>query len=263
MDNDSWSLATTTYGQLADRRFDLAILPWAATEPHNYHLPFGTDVIETDRIADCACRTAVQEGANLVRLATIPFGTQTTQQALPFAVNLNPTTQLAILTDVCETLVNSGVPKLVILNGHGGNDFAWMIRELYGSLDLFIAAVNWYELGDLSIFESPGDHAGEMETSLCLHLIPELVAPLTDAGDGAAAAFAIDLFNTGKAKTSRPWDRLTRSSGVGDPRPATADKGKRFFEQVTRELATFFVQLARAPMDEHFPFSGPPPATDA
>lgn len=254
-----WNLAAATYGVVKDRRYDLAVLPWGATEPHNYHLPFGTDVIETDRIADRACELAARDGASIIRLATIPFGTQTSQQDRPFAINLNPTTQLAMLKDICASLQNSSVPKLVILNGHGGNDFTWMIRELFGRVGLFHAVVNWYQLGDQTVFNDPGDHAGEMETSLCLHLVPELVAPLSEAGDGAVPPFVVDLFNTGRAKTSRPWHRLTRSSGVGDPRSATAEKGKLFFEQITGELAAFLVQLARAPMDQYFPFAGPPP----
>ena len=258
MDTPVWDLSRVTYGDLKGRRFDLAVLPWGATEPHNYHLPFGTDVIETSRIAERACEMAWQEGARLVCLPTIPFGTQTTQRAFPFAMNMNPTTQLAVLTDICRTLESSSVPKLIILNGHGGNDFAWMIRQLYGTVNIFLATVNWYQLGDQSIFADPGDHAGEMETSLCLHLVPELVAPLEQADEARVPRFVVEMFNTGKAKTSRPWHLLTRSSGVGNPRPATAEKGKRFFDNVTRELAKFFVQLANAPMNESFPFEKSP-----
>jgi creatinine amidohydrolase len=253
-----WHLATTTFGRIRDARFELAVLGWGATEPHNYHLPFATDVIETDRIADRACELAWREGARVICLPTLPFGTQTTQQAFPFAINLNPTTQLAMLGDICQSLQNSSISRLVILNGHGGNDFAWMIRELYGKMDLFIAVVNWYQLGDLSIFAEPGDHAGEMETSLCLHIIPELVAPLEEADEAGVPLFSVDLFNAGKAKTSRPWHRLTRSSGVGNPLAATADKGRRYYDSLTCELATFLFQIAKAPHDDCFPFRGPP-----
>jgi creatinine amidohydrolase len=257
MNPSPFKLAELTYARTKGRPVDLAVLPWAATEPHNYHLPYATDIHETDRIADRACALAIERNARLILLPTIPFGVQTTQQAFPLAINMSPSTQLAVLADVCESVANSGIPKMVILNGHGGNDFYWMLKELYGQFDLFLATVNWYQLGDMSIFTDPGDHAGEMETSLCLHLIPDLVAPLETADPTRVPPFAVEFFNLGKAKTPRPWDRLTGSTGVGNPRQATAEKGRRYFEQVTRDLADFFVQLANAPLDEHFPFASP------
>lgn len=247
-------LSVANYGQVKSANYDLAVLPWGATEPHNYHLPYGTDNYETDAIADRACQRAADAGAKIIRLPTIPFGVQTTQQEFPLAINMNPTTQLAVLADVAESVANSNIPKLVILNGHGGNDFYWMLRELYGQIDLFMVTVSWFTLGDMSIFTGGGDHANEMETSLCLHLVPELVADLSTADDGHAREFRIELMRQGKAKTPRPWHLLTESTGVGDPHNATAEKGKSYFDAVTRELANFFIELAKSPMDETFPF---------
>lgn len=259
MSSDSCKLSEMTYGRVKEAKFELAVLPWAATEPHNYHLPCGTDVHETDAIAERACGLAVERGGDVVLLPTIPFGVQTTQQDFPLAINMNPTTQLAVLTDIVESLANSGIAKLVVLNGHGGNDFTWMLRELYGRYDVFIATVNWFGLGEAdSIFTHGGDHANEMETSLCLHLVPNLVDALASADAGEVPRFSVELFNSGKAKTVRPWSRLTRSSGVGNPKLATAEKGKRYFGQVTEELASFLVELAGRPIDDRFPFAGKP-----
>ena len=76
--------------------------------------------------------------------------------------------------------------KFMILNSHGGNNWKAIIREL-GLLfpEMFLCVTNWFKLGsDLGVFEKPGDHADEMETSLILHLTPELVLPKEDWGEG-------------------------------------------------------------------------------
>jgi creatinine amidohydrolase len=58
---------------------------------------------------------------------------------------MNPSTQLSILIDVCDVVRRHGVTKLVILNGHGANNFVSMIRELAGKFpDLFVSVINWF-----------------------------------------------------------------------------------------------------------------------
>src|SRR5215210_7001976 len=66
------------------------------------------------------------------------------QLDLKLAINMNPTTQLAVLTDIASAISGQGVRKLLILNGHGGNDFRQMIRELQPKVDLFICTINWW-----------------------------------------------------------------------------------------------------------------------
>jgi creatinine amidohydrolase len=95
------------------------------------------------------------------------------------------------------------------------------------------------------IFENPGDHADEMETSLLLHLRPDLVE-LTQAGPGKRNPFAIKgLFQPG-IWTPRPWSKCHPDTGSGDPSRATAEKGKRYFEAITAALAELLVDLSNA-----------------
>jgi creatinine amidohydrolase len=87
----------------------------------------------------------------------------------PLAMNLNPTTLLRVIEDFVQSLVASGIRKVVLLNSHGGNDFKPVLRELYGRTPAHLFLCNWYQAiashyGE--IFEHPDDHAGEMETSL-------------------------------------------------------------------------------------------------
>ena len=123
-------LAESHYKNLRDAYIDLAILPWGATEAHNYHLPYGTDIMESDLLSAESARIAWEAGAKVMVLPTIPYGVNTGQHDIFLDMNLNPSTQLAILTDVLEVLDRQGVKKLLIFNSHGGNDFKPMMREL-------------------------------------------------------------------------------------------------------------------------------------
>src|SRR3989442_10623589 len=112
-----------TWKTVRDARYEVAVLPWGATEAHNLHLPYSTDNIETERIAALAARHAWELGARVVVLPVVPFGVNTLQLDIPLCLNLNPSTQALLLRDVATALAGQGVPKLVILNGHGGDGF--------------------------------------------------------------------------------------------------------------------------------------------
>src|SRR5690606_26192624 len=107
-------------------------------------------------------------------------------------IDVPPSTQAQLLRAVAMSLQRHGIRKLVVLNGHGGNEFRAMIRELQPDLELFLCTVNWYAAVDpRPFFDEPGDHAGELETSIMLHVAPQLVRPLETAGSGSARRFRI------------------------------------------------------------------------
>jgi len=169
-------------------------------------------------------------------------------------MNLNPSTQLAILKDVADVLVRTGIKKFVILNGHGGNHFKQMIRELsFYYPSLFCCSVNWYQVADQKkYFDDLGDHAGEMETSAILHIRPDLVRPLSEAGDGAAKKYSVKGFQEGWATSQRAWSKVTKDTGVGNPEKATAKKGKEYLEETINKLGDFFVEMAQTPIDQMY-----------
>lgn len=244
-------LAETNWQALKDASFDLAVLPWGATEAHNYHLPYATDVIEADHIAAESARIAWEAGSKVIVLPTIPFGVNTGQQDILLDMNLNPSTQMAILKDVIEVLNRQGIHKLMILNSHGGNDFKQMLRELGLQYpDMFLCTSNWFRAMDKSeFFTHDGDHADEMETSLILHLQPDLVLPKEHWGSGTEKKNKIKAFSEGWLWTERPWSKISEDTGVGDPREASADKGKKFFEAITQKLGRAMIEIARADVD--------------
>src|SRR6185436_1444298 len=157
-----WNLLETNYAHTKEHRFELAVLPFGATEPHNLHLPYGTDVIEATLIGEHICEEAHRRGANVVLLPTIPYGTETNLRAFPLAMNVNPSTLFQVLKDLVASLEMSGVFKLLLLNSHGGNDLNPMLRELYGQTKVQLFLCNWYQMiADeyATIFEQRDDHA--------------------------------------------------------------------------------------------------------
>ena len=254
-------LAETSWKTVRETAYEVAVLPWGATEAHNFHLPYGTDTLQCDRIAAEAARIAWAAGARVVVLPTVPFGVQTGQLDIPLCLNLNPSTQAAVLRDLAVSLAAQGIGKLVVLNGHGGNDFRQMIRELQPTVDLFLCVVDWYRVVDPELyFEDLGDHAGEMETSVMQHLAPELVLPLSEAGEGRARAFRVTGLRERWAWAPRQWTRVSSDTGVGDPRAASAGKGREYAAAVTERIAGFLAELAAVSLEDLYEDpSGPPP----
>jgi creatinine amidohydrolase len=243
-------LGETTWAEVRAAPFEVALLPWGATEAHNLHLPYATDTIETDAVAIGAAGHAWARGARVLVLPAVPFGVQTGQREIPFCLNMNPSTQAALIRDLLPSLRAHGVRKLVIVNGHGGNDFRQIIRELAPDAGLFLCQVHWYAAAPArTMFDEPGDHAGELETSVMLHVAPALVRPLSTAGPGAARRFRIPALRDGVAWAPRRWIDVTDDTGVGDPAGATAEKGGRFMRAVVDRLGEFLVELAAADPD--------------
>ena len=240
-------LAESTWPTVRDTAYDVAVLPWGATEAHNLHLPYGTDNYETEQVAREAARLAWEKGAKVVVLPVVPFGVNTGQLDIKLCLNMNPSTQAAVLSDLVRVMETQGIRKLVLLNGHGGNDFRQMIRELSARTSMFLCVVNWYTCVDPKpFFNEPGDHAGELETSMMMHLTPKLVRPLSEAGSGRARRFKVAGLREGWAWAPRKWTKVSDDTGTGNPAAATPEKGARYFEAVTQRVGAFLSELAAA-----------------
>ncbi|NWJ52522.1 MAG: creatininase family protein [Bacteroidetes bacterium] len=238
-------LATTNWKAINTTDYQVAVLPWGATEAHNYHLPYGTDVIIAEKMSEEAARIANLKGAKVIVLPTIPFGVNTGQSDVLLDMNLNPSTQFAILRDLITVLNRQGIHKLVILNTHGGNDFKQMIRELNLLFpEMFICQCNTFKITGIDDFvELSGEHAGESETSVMLYLTPELVRPLSEAGEGKAKVFTINALREGWAWAERKWTQVTQDTGIGNPERSTKEKGEQIFRLSTEKIASFLTDL--------------------
>ena len=241
-------LSETNWKHLKESSIDLAVLPWGATEAHNYHLPYGTDNLEGAAFAAEAARIAWEKGSRVIVLPEIPYGVNTGQADIYLDMNLNPSTQMLILNDLLTVLNRQGIKKFMLLNSHGGNNWKAMIRELGLRFpEMFLCVAEWYKVVEKDeYFEKPGDHAGELETSLILHLRPDLVLDRKEWGDGAEKKNKIEAFREGWAWSERPWSVISKDTGVGDPAAANAEKGRQFFEAVSDKLGDLMHRVAQA-----------------
>lgn len=262
-----WILAETPYRYLKENSYQCAMLPMGATEPHNLHLPYGTDYYEGTLIGETLCQKAWEQGARPVLLPTIPYGTETNLSEFPLAMNLNPSTLTLIISDLVESLDRAGIQKLIILNSHGGNDFKPVLRELANQTDVHLFLCSWYScLSDVyfDIFEHMEDHAGELETSFMLRYFPQLVARNTDgsldADQGSVRPFRFEALEKKWVSITRPWHLLTQNSGAANPHSATAEKGEQLMQVLCQRLVPFVVDLCNAEIDAVFPFQDVDPS---
>lgn len=245
-------LMEANYKQLLDDKPNVAVLPWGATEAHNYHMPHGTDVYEAQLLAEHAAGAAVKQGAKPIVLPVVPFGNDGQQLDQVATISIGTATAAAILGDVVNSLQKQNIDKLVILNAHGGNEFKPLVRDLQANTGMFIVVISFWQLiPDLQedLFNDPGngpgDHAGELETSLLMYLTPDLVA-LDQAGPGAMNEIALKATRQSGVWTPRPWSATHPDTGAGDPRQATAEKGKRCFEAMSEKVAELLVEVSKA-----------------
>ncbi len=253
-----WVLAEQTHAAVRERPWEVAVLPFGATEPHNLHMPYGTDNFQVEEIGERACARAYQAGARVVLLPTMPYGVNTNHLQIPgaLACSVTPTTLLRILTDLVDAMERQGVRKMVLLNGHGGNELKPLTRELHHRTKMFLCVCDWFRMAaDVypRVFERPGEHADEVETSLGLAFFPQFLRPEL-ADDGAARPSRFDAINRGWVSITRPWHLVSRNTGLGDPSAASAEKGRRLMDIVVERLAGFLTELSAAPLDDTFPY---------
>ena len=221
--NKGTDLLVSSFGDVLNKKYDLVILPWGATEPHNLHLPYLTDCILSHSIAVDAAKIAKDHfGVNSMVMPPITLGAQNPgQRELSFCIHARYETQKAILTDIVSSLHIQGINKLVIINGHGGNCFKNMIRDLSIDYpDFLIATSEWYTV------------------------LPELVN-LKNAGKGKYKSFALESLREKVAWIPRNWQKVSEDTGIGDPALSTAEKGKCFANAIADKYAQLFAELSR------------------
>jgi len=252
---NEWDLTETNLHRLSQRRYEVAVLPVAAIEAHNRHLPEGQDLRHTTYVAHRCCELAWKECESVICLPAIPYGVDCNLLAFPLTIHVSQATLDALVRDIVVSLHRHGIRKIVIINGHGGNDFTALIRQIQSDLPVHVFLCNWWTVGHDrydEIFEASDDHAGEFETSVALALYPELVERGV-AADGRARPFRFEALEKGWVRTSREFSRLNDHCGVGDPSRASAEKGRQYLDLVCERVSRFLVELAQTPIDEHFP----------
>lgn len=247
-------LAESSWKDVKEEKTQVVVLPWGATEAHNYHLPYATDNYQIESLASEAGKRAWEAGVKVKVLPNIPFGVNTGQADIKLDINLYPSTQFAILSDIIEVLNRQGIYKLILLNGHGGNNFKPLLRELgLRYPKMLLVTTNFFQTVDKYVFfEEEGDHADEMETSLMLHLKPELVLPLEQAGRGKENKSKIAGIREGWAWAERQWSMVSEDTGIGNPEKSTKEKGEKFFNAVSQKLGELIKDVAEVEIEDRY-----------
>ena len=234
---------------------EVAVLPMGAIEPHNRHLPEGQDFLHTTWVAKQSSKLAWEKCQSVICLPIIPYGVDCNLLDFPLTIHVSQTTLDAMVKDIVLSLLHHGIKKVVLVNGHGGNDFTPLVRQIQCDLDVYVFICNWWKVGAdkyAHLFEKPDDHAGEFETSVALALFPELVE-IANAGNGVPRPFRFEALKKGWVQTSRKFIRLNDHCAAGSPSNASAEKGRKYLDVVVERISDFIVELAATPIDELFP----------
>jgi creatinine amidohydrolase len=240
-------LGITPWKEIKKYKYSVAVIPRGATEPHNLHLPYLTDCILAKDIALKVVSNVAKNKA--IVLPEIAMGSQNPGQTeYPFCIHYTQETQKHILSDIVVSLEKQGITKILIINGHMGNCFKPIIRDLkQTNPKTDIIVVNWLDIPELphsKYFDNEEDHAGEIETSAMMYLHPELIN-LSDAGKGLSKGFSMSTLRRKIGWTPRNWKLETEDTGIGDPGLSTVDKGKSYICDVINlisELLTEFIE---------------------
>lgn len=225
---DLISAATST--DEASRAARVAVLPVGSFEQHGSHLPLATDTIVASAIA-----RSVAAAYDLLLLPPVTIGCSHEHAGWAGTVSIRSSTLAAIITDVAASLRRSGVDQLVVVNGHGGNYVLSNVTQEANTetrrMALFPGRDDWERARRQAGLASSGHddmHAGEIETSLLLHLCPSLVREGFEGADHVAER--PDLLVLGMRG-------YTSTGVIGRPSLATAAKGKAVLDSLTDSFA--------------------------
>ena len=240
----------------------VAVLPVAAVEQHGPHLPLSVDATLLQGVIDAALPHL---GADVPALFLPPqnIGLSTEHENFPGTLTLSPATVIALWTELGACVARAGVKKLLIFNSHGGNVAVMDIvaRELRQRHGLLVYSASWFSLpqppevqGLFSAQEHRfGIHAGDIETSMMLHLAPgtvhmEHAQHFRSTSQDRAERFAI-LGNGKSAKMGWAIEDYHPSGAVGQADVATADKGRAVVHAAGAALAALLAEVAALPLD--------------
>ena len=192
----------------------------------------------------------------MLLLPALPYGTETNQMRFPMAMNLNPTTLARVITDLVDSLAAHGIMRCLILNGHGGNDLKWVLRELHRSnagasfsLQLVQDRIGRL-LDDLPGEGRPRRRDGDEHGA---GAFPATWSRSSGRMPGRSGRRRFEAINRGWVEITRPWHLLTTNSGAGDPRAATAAKGEALTDLVAERIGDVSRRAGRQPPGRDLP----------
>jgi creatinine amidohydrolase len=247
-----WEELTSAEIGALDRDRTVVILPLGSVEQHGNHLPIGTDSM----LADAVSRAAAESSGGAIVMPPPWYGFSAHHMRFPGSITLRAETLLALVEDVVASLVRHDFRRILIVNGHGGNN--GLIDVLASTLGnthygrARIAALTYFTLARDAIAKLRKSklggmgHACEFETSMIQHLRPELVKidrAETCYPDPGSRYLTTDLLGAQAIRLYHDFGDLSPTGTLGDPAFASPDAGKAFFAAVAGELAAFIADF--------------------
>ncbi len=221
----------------------VAVLPCGSIEKHGEHLPLGTDTLNIEFL----CREACEKSGALM-LPVMPYLFVNEMKASAGAVSLSAQTILTFLQEVCDEVSRNGIKKILLVNGHGGNNNILMtfIQDLpgkgrdYAAYCLFIMRCGygqkWEKALAMGKAQLPGGHADDGETDVMLFTGRDLVDTDAISKERDAGASRLD-FDISPALAQTWWYAEYPDSLAGDPRFPNRERGRLLAEALSENLA--------------------------
>jgi creatinine amidohydrolase len=242
----------------------VVLIPAAAIEQHGYHLPIDVDNLLVEHVTEEA---ALRSNGEVLVAPLIHYGFNEHNMGFPGTITVRETVFVDFCYDVAHSFVRQGFDRIVFVNAHGSNQMLCNLaaRRINNTTSALCAAVAHWALAQQAVKELreskfPGGmaHACEYETAIYLHLRPDLVN-MEQAGPRETPSVMgdfvyDDLFGSGPVHLVNRWSRITETGVEGDPRLATAEKGKAFAECSIANLIEFCRQFRAyvTPPDRNF-----------
>ncbi|WP_017443796.1 creatininase family protein [Gayadomonas joobiniege] len=255
-----WKDLSTLDFENIDPHNTIALLPLGAIEPHGPHLPMSTDALIAEELCKLAAEK-VPEDINLLLMPTQEVGKSTEHACFEGTLTHSAHTLLDVWMEIGESVHKAGIQKLVFFNAHGGQPQIMEVccRELRVKFDMLTVGASGWSFGSPDTQDIPEDerkhgiHAGQVETSIMLHLAPELVK-MEHAQNFEGLLKDVEnnfehLRIIGSTYVGWQAQDLHPCGCSGDATLATSELGKLYTDHYTEGLKNLLVDVAKYPLD--------------
>ncbi len=254
----------------------VALLPVGMIEDHGPHLPVNSDALTVQEICD---RVGKAASDSVIVLPTMPYAFSPHHMDFPGPLTIRGPLLTEVVIDICESAIHHGFRKILIINGHGSNACfleAAARMTVVENPESQCGLISWWTLpefrnafGKIRESEAPGgvSHACEIETSIYLHLRPDLVdmkKAVKDISFPKSDHFWFDMVGKGPGGGGKDssvfmmeyWSTLSKTGIMGDATKGTAEKGKVIIDSVVEGIVNVVMELreraVRPRIDHHY-----------
>lgn len=240
--------------EIGEKTGSVLIIPVGSIEQHGQHMPVATDTILADSVARLGVER-VEEDLPILKTPPVWPGHSPHHMSLGGTISLKGNELHNLLEKISNTVLDNDFDALLLLNGHGGN--ATIVSTVTSSLganhpDKQILALSYFHLASSFIDEIRESdiggmaHAGEFETSLMMHLRPELVQEEKMEANYLEPVYDScmkDLFQGGPVTAYQEFEEYSKPGAIGDPDLSSAEKGEKIFERLGDELENLLREI--------------------